>query len=164
MSDVSIIVCLVIQSGPTLWHHGLQHLRLPCPSLSPRVCPGSCLLSWWCHPSVSSSVASFLSMLNFSQHQGLFQWVSSSHQVAKVLELQLQHQSFQWIFRVYFLYDWSLLISLLSKGLSRTFSNTTVQKHQFLVTQLSLQSNSHPYRTTGKNIALTMLAKWCLYF
>ena len=64
-----------------------------------------------------------------SQHQGLFQWVSSSHQVAKVLELQLQHQSFQWIFRTGFLYG---LISLLSKGLSRVFSNTTLQKHPFL--------------------------------
>ena len=76
---------------------------------------------------------------NPSQHQGLFQWVNSSHEVAKVLEFQLQHQSFQ---------DWSPLgwtgwISLQSKGLSRVFSNTTVQKHQLFGTQLSSQSNSH---------------------
>ena len=80
------------------------------------------------HPLSSPSPPAF----NLSQHQGLFQWVSSSHQVAKVLELQLQRQSFQWIFRT----DWFPLgltgwISLQSKGLSRVFSNTTVQEHQF---------------------------------
>ena len=81
---------------------------------------------------------------NPSQHQGLFQWVSSSHEMAKVLEFQRQHQTFQWIFRT----DWSPLewtgcISLQSKGLSRVFFNTTVQKHQFFGTQLSSQFNSH---------------------
>ena len=72
---------------------------------------------------------------NLSQHQGLFKWVNSLHQVAKVLEFQLQHQSFQWLWL-------TGLISLQSKGLSRVFSNTTVQKHQFFDTQLSLWSNS----------------------
>ena len=86
---------------------------------------------------------------NLSQHQGLFKWVSSLHQVTKALEFQLQHQSFQWIFRT----GW---ISMLSKGLSRVFSSTTVQKHQFFGTQLSLWASSgHPYMTTGKTIALT---------
>ena len=74
--------------------------------------------------------------LNLSQHQGLFQWVSSSHQVAKVLEFQLQHQYFQ------FLLGWTGWISLQSKGLSRVFSNTTVQKHQFFGAQVSSQSTS----------------------
>ena len=78
---------------------------------------------------------------NLSHHQGLFQWVGSSHQVAKVLELQ--HQSFQWIFRTHFLLTLTGLISLQSNGLSRVFSNTTVQKHQFFSAQLSLWSNSH---------------------
>ena len=73
------------------------------PSLSPWVCSNSCPLSQWCHTTISCSVAPSFPALNLSQHQGLFQWVSSSHQVAKVLELQLQHQSFQWIFRVDFL-------------------------------------------------------------
>ena len=68
--------------------HGLQHARPPCPSPTPRVYSHS---SRWCHPLSSSS----LPALNLSQHQGLFQWVSSSHQVAKVLQFQLQHQSFQ---------------------------------------------------------------------
>ena len=77
---------------------------------------------------------------NPSQHQGLFQWVNSSHEVAKVLEFQPQHPvSTQ---------DWSPLgwtgwISSQSKGLARVFSNTTVQKHQFFSTQLSSESNSH---------------------
>ena len=82
--------------------HGLQHASLPCPSPSPRVCSYSCPSSWWCHPAISSSVVPSPTF-SLSQHQGLFQWVSSSHQVAKVLELQLQHQSFQWIFSVVFL-------------------------------------------------------------
>ena len=72
--------------------------------------------------------------LNLSQHQCLFKWVSSSHQVAKVLEFQLQHQSFQWTPRT----GWTDLISLQFKGRSRVFSNSTVQKHQFFGAQLSL--------------------------
>ena len=68
--------------------------------------------------------------LNPSQHQSLFQWVNSSHEVAKVLELQLQHQSFQWTPNWSPL-EWTGWISLQSKGLSRVFSKTTVQKHQF---------------------------------
>ena len=61
------------------------------------------LMSQWYHPTISSLVVAFSSPFNLSQHQGLFKWVSSSHQVAKVLEFQLQHQSFQWIFRTDFL-------------------------------------------------------------
>ena len=87
----------------SLQPHGLQHARLPCPSPAPRACSNSCPLSWWCHPTISLSVFPFSSCPNLSQHQGLFKWVSSSHQVAKVLEFQLQHQSFQWIFRTDFL-------------------------------------------------------------
>ena len=75
---------------------------------------------------------------NLSQHQGLFQWVGSSHQVAKVLELRHQYHSFQWIFRVEFPLGLSHLISLQSKGLSRVFSNTRFQKHQVFSAQLSL--------------------------
>ena len=75
--------------------------------------------------------------LNLSHHQGLFKWVSSSHQVAKVLEFQLQPQSFQWTPRIDPL-GWTGWISLQSKGLSKVFCNTTVQKHQFFGAQLSL--------------------------
>ena len=69
-----------------LWPHGLQHVRIPCPSLSPGVCSSSCPLHQWCHPAISSSEA-LSSFFYLSQHQDLFQGVSSSHQVAKVLEL-----------------------------------------------------------------------------
>ena len=65
--------------------HGLQHARLPCPSPTPRAYSNSCPLSQWCHPTISSSVIPFSAHLQSFQHQGLFQWVSSSHQVAKVL-------------------------------------------------------------------------------
>ena len=87
----------------SLWPHGPQHARPPCPSPTPRVYPNSC---HWVgdaiqpsHPLSSPSPPVF----NLSQHQGLFQWLSSLHQVAEVLEFHLQHQSFQWIFRVDFL-------------------------------------------------------------
>ena len=86
------------------------------------------------HPLLFPSPLAF----NPSQHQGLFKWVSSSHQMAKLLEFQLQHQSFQWIFRTVFPLGRIGWISLQSKGLLRVFSNTTVQKYQFFGTQLSL--------------------------
>ena len=102
--------------------------------ISARVCSNSCLLRQWCHPTISSSISPFSFCTKSLQHQGLFQWVSSSHQVDKVLKLQFQHQSFKWIFQwifrkwVFFL-GFTGLFSLLSKGLSRVFSSTTVQKH-----------------------------------
>ena len=88
----------------SLWPHELQHARPPCPSPTPRAYPNSCLLSWWCHPTISLSVVPF-SDFNLSQHQDLFKWVSSLHQVAKVLEFQLQHHSFQWTLRIDLLQD-----------------------------------------------------------
>jgi len=97
-----------VQSLSRVWllrPHGLQHARLPCPSLTPRAYSNS--FHWVgdavqpSHPLSSPSPPA----LNLSQHQGLFQWVTSSHQVAKVLELQLQHQSFQWTPRTDFLQD-----------------------------------------------------------
>ena len=76
--------CSVVSNS--LRPHGLQHARLPCPSPTPGACSNSCPLSWWCHPTISSSVIPFSSCLHsLSQHQGLFQWVSSLYQV----ELQL---------------------------------------------------------------------------
>ena len=76
--------------------HEPQHARPPGPSTTPRVYPNPCPLSRWCHQTISSSVVPVSPALNLSQNWGLFQWVNSSHQVAKVLEFQLQHQSFQW--------------------------------------------------------------------
>ena len=90
-------------TSDSLQPHALQLARLPCPSPTPGAYSNSGPLSRWCHPTISSSVVPFSSWFNLSQHQGLFQWVSSSHQVAKVLQLQFQHQSFQWMFRTDFL-------------------------------------------------------------
>ena len=67
----------------SLLPHGLQHTRLPCPSPTPSACSNSCPLSWWCHPTISSSVAPSSLAFNLFQHPGLLQWVGSSHQVAK---------------------------------------------------------------------------------
>ena len=86
--------------------HEPLRTRPPCPSPTPGVYWNPRPFSQWCHPTISSSVVSFSSnAFNLSQRQGLFQSVSSSRQVAKVLEFQLQHQSFQWIFRTDFLKD-----------------------------------------------------------
>ena len=85
----------------SLQPYGLQY-RLPCPSLSPRVCLNSCALSQWCHPTISSSVTPFSSCLQSFPASGSFQ-MSPLYQLAKVLEFQLQHQSFQWISRTDFL-------------------------------------------------------------
>ena len=86
--------------------HKPQHARPPCPSPAPGVHPDSCPLSRWSTPTISSSVVPSPPPFNLSQNQGLLKWVSSLHQVTKVLEFQRQHQSFQWILRVDFHYDW----------------------------------------------------------
>ena len=117
--------------------HGLQYARLPCPSPTPGVYSNSCLLSQWCHqpshPLLSPSPLAF----NLSQRQGLFKWVSSLHQVAKDWSFSFSiSPSNEYSELISFRMDgW---ISLQSKGLSRVFSNTTVQKHQFFGAQLSL--------------------------
>ena len=87
----------------SLWPHGLQHARLPCPSPSPGDYANSCPLSQWCYLTISSPTTLSSFAFKLSQHQSLFQWVSSSYQVAKGLEFQLQHQSLQWTFRTDFL-------------------------------------------------------------
>ena len=89
----------VAQSFRTLYHPmDPSTARPPCPSPNPRVYSNSCPLSRWYHPTISSSSVPSPTAFNLSQHHGLFQWVSSSSQLAKVLEFQLKHQSFQWIF------------------------------------------------------------------
>ena len=121
-----------------LQSHGRQLARLPC-SLYPGVCSKSCPLSRWCQLIISLSPSS-PPALNLSQHQSLSQSDCSSHQLAKVLELQLQHQSFQWILRVHFLKDW--LVWSLCGRLSRVFCSVTIWKQQFFGAQ-PLWSNSH---------------------
>ena len=135
--------------------HGLQHTRPPCPSPTPEVYSNSSPLSRWCHPTISPSVVPFSSCLQSFPHQDLFQWVGSLHQVAKVLELQLQHQSFQWLFRTESLYDWLvdfLAVQGTRKSLKQHHSSnaSVLQPSAFFTVQLS-----HPYMTTGKTISLT---------
>ena len=140
----------------SLWAHGRQHARLPCPSLTPGACSNSCPSSQWCHPTISSSVIPFSSCLQSFPASGFSpvnQFFTSGGQnigastSASVLPMTIQ----EWL-----PLGLTGLISLQSKGLSRVFSNTTVQKNQFFGIQLSLWSNSqHPYMTTGKTIALT---------
>ena len=118
--------------------HGLRHARPPCPSPTPRAYSNSCPSSQWCHSTISSSIVPFSFCLQSFPVSGSFPMSQFSHQLDKVLELQLQHQSFQWILKDWFPLGWTVWISSQSKGLSRVFSNTTVQKYQFISTQLSL--------------------------
>ena len=127
----------------SLQPHGLQHAKLSCPSPPPRACSNSCPLSQWWHPTTSSSVVPFSSCLQSFPTSGSFQmsqfFTSGGPSIgasasALVLPMNIQ--------------DWfplglTGLIPLQSMGLSRVFSNTTVQKHQFFGAQLSSPSNSH---------------------
>ena len=128
--------CSVVSDS--LQPHGLQHARLPCPSPTPRTCSNSCPSSRCCHPTISSSVVPFsfclqsfpasgsLPMSQFFTSGGRSIGASAS---ASVLPMNIQD---------WFPLGWTGWISLLSKGLSRIFSKTTVQKHQFFGAQLSL--------------------------
>ena len=130
----SVQLISVTQSCLTLCDP-MDRLPLPCPSPTPRVYSNSCSLSRWCHPTISSPSPPAFSL---SQHQGLFKWVSSSYQVAKVLEFSASASVLPMNIQDWFPLGWTGWISLLSKGLSKVFSNTAVQKHQFFGTKLSL--------------------------
>jgi len=127
----------------SLWLHESQHARPPCPSPTPRVHSNSCPSSWWCHPAISSSIVPFSSCPqslpaseSFPMSQ-LFSWGGQSiggSALASVLPMNTQDWS---------PLEWTGWTSLQSKGLSRVFSNTTLQKYQFFGTQLSSQFNSH---------------------
>ena len=117
---------------------GLQHARFPCPSPTPRAYSNSCPLGRWCHPTISSSVFPFSSSLQSFPASGSFQvnqfFASGGQSIGvsaseSVLPMNIQN---------WFPLGWTSWISLLSKGFSRVFSNTTVQKHQFFSAQLSL--------------------------
>ena len=151
----------------SLQPHEPQHTRPPCPSPTPGVYPKPCSLSQWCHPTISSSVVPFSSCPQYFPYQGLFQWISSLHQVAKVLEFQLQHQSFQEhpgliSFRMGSL-DLLAVQGILKSLLQHHSSKASTLRHSaFFTIQLS-----HAYMTTGKTIALNdvpLLAKECLCF
>ena len=135
--------------------HGLQYARLPCPSLSPGVC--SIHVHWVSDAIQPSRPLLFLSpAFNLSQHRGLFQWVSSSHQVAKVLELWLQNQSFHWIFRVDFLWDWPVWSSCGPWESQGSFQHHNLKTSMLWHSAFFMVQLSHLYMITGKTIALTI--------
>ena len=143
LSWLSLLSHSVISNS--LQPHGLQHARPPCPSPSPGACSNSCPSSRWCHPTISSSVVPFFCFQSLSAWESfpmsqLFASGSQSIRAsasASVLPVNVQD---------WFPLELTGLISLQSKGLSRVFSNTTIQKHQFFGTQPSLWSNSHNSR------------------
>ena len=138
----------------SLGPHGLQHGRLCCSSPTPGAYLNSCPSSQWYHPTISSSVVPFSSHLQSFKHQGLFQRVSSSHQVARVLELQVQHQSFSEYSGLIFRMDWLDLLAVQGtlKSLLQHHSSkaSILRRSAFFIVQLS-----HLYMTTGKITALT---------
>ena len=130
-----------------------QHAKAPCPLPTPRVHVNSCLLSRWCHPIILSSVAPSAPTFNLSQHQGRFKWVSSLHPVARLLEFQTQHQSFQWTSRTdLFRMDWLDLLAV--QGTLKSLQNhswkaSVLRSSAFFIVQLS-----YPYMTTRKKHSL----------
>ena len=135
-----------------LWPHGLQHARPLCPSPTPRAYANSCPWSRWCHPAISSSVVPFSSHLQSFPTSGSFpmsQFFTSGGQSIRVLAspsvLPMNTQDWSPL-------GWTGWIFLQCEGLSRVFSNTTVQKHQFFSAQSFLQSISHIH---WKKTALT---------
>ena len=138
VSAVSSFSSVQSLSHDSLQPHGLQHTRPPCPSPILRVYSNSCPLSQWCHPTISSSVVTFSSHLQSFPESGSFPmrelFTSGGQNIGVSASASVLPKNIQ---------DWSPLrwtgwISLQSKGLSRVFSNTTVQKQQFFDTQLSL--------------------------
>ena len=136
----------------SLWSHEPQHTRLPCPSPTPRVHPNPCPLSRWCHSTISSSVVPFSSCLQSLPASESFQMSQFSASGGQSTEVSASTSVLPMNTQDWSLLGWTGWISLQPKGLSRVFSNTTVQKHQFFGAQLSSQSSSHPYMTTGKTI------------
>ena len=126
-----------VMSDP-LWPHGLQHTRLPCPSPTPRAYSNSCPLSWWCFPTISSSVIPFSSHLQCFPASGSFQMSQFFASGDQSTGASASASVFPMIIQDWFPLGVTGWIFLLSKRLSRVFSNTTVQKHQFFGTQLCI--------------------------
>ena len=140
----------------SLWPHELQHIMLPCPSLPPGVCSNSCPLSQWCHPTILSSVAPSPQALDLSQHQGLFQssqlFTSGGQNIGALASTSVLPVNIQGWFPL----QLTGLISLLPKGLSRVFSSTTVQKHQFFRAQPFLWlPRCHRRKVCSEDLGLT---------
>ena len=146
------------------WPHGLQHTRLPCPSLSPGVCSNFCPLSWY-HSTISSTVAPFSCPQSFPA-SGSFPVSRLFTSGGQSIRASASASDLPMNIRGWFPLRLTGWISLLSKGLSRVFSSTTVQKYQFLGAQPSLWSNAHIRTWLWKNHSFDYrdYTKWCLWF
>ena len=151
--------CSVVTDS--LWPHGLQHTRLPCPSPTSGAYSNSCPSSQWCHPTVYPLSSPSPPTFNLSQHQGLFQWISSSHEVTQSIGVSASVSAsasvhhFQWISGlISFRTDWFALLAIQGtlKSLLQHHSSkaSILWRSGFFIVQLS-----HPNMTTGKTTALT---------
>ena len=127
----------------SLQPHKPQHTRPPCPSPTPGVHSNACPSSWWCLPAISFSVVPFSSCPQSFPASGSFQMSQLFTSGGQSIGVSASTSVLPMNIQDWFPLGWTGWISLQSKGLSRVFSNTTVQKHQFFSTQLSSQSNSH---------------------
>ena len=142
-SGLTIVVVRLLSHINSLQPHGLQHPRLPCPSPSPGTCPDSCPLSQWCHPTISSSVVPFSSCPQSFPASGYFPMSQLFTSGGQSIGASASASVLPMYFHGWFPLGLTGWTSLQSKGLSRVFSNTIVQKHQFFGAQPSLCSNSH---------------------
>ena len=126
----------------TLWPHGLQHTRPPCPSATPRVYSNQCSLSQWCHPTISSSVVPFSICIQSFPASGSFQMSQFFTSVGQSIGVSASTSVLPMNIQGWFPPEWTGWISLSPKN-SQEYSNTTVQNHQFFSTQLSLFSKSY---------------------
>ena len=151
-SESESVSCPVVSDS--LRSHELQHARPPYTSPTPGVYPNSCPLCQWCHPTISSSVVPFSSCPQSFPIYGSFQmshlFASRGQNIGVSASTSVLSKNTQ----DWFPLGWTGWILLQSKGLSRVFSNTTVQKHQFFCIQLSLQSNSHIHTWLFFNIQI----------
>ena len=122
----------------SLWPHESQHTRPPCPSPTPRVYSNSCPSSQWCHPGISSSVIPFSSCLQSFPASGSFQMSQLFASAGQSIGVSASASVLPKNIEDWFPLGWTGWISLLSKGLLRVYSNTTVWKHQFFGAQISL--------------------------
>ena len=139
----------------SLQHHEPQPARPPCPSPTPRVQSNPCPLSRLCHPTISASVIPFSSCPQSFPASGYFQISQLFILGGQSIEVSASTSVLPMDTQDWYTLGWTSWISLEFKWLSRVFSNTTVQNHQFFSAQYFYSPNSHPYMTTGKTIALT---------
>ena len=150
------MVVIIWSLSWSLWPHGLQHTRLPCPSLSPGVFSDSCPLSQWCHPTISSYVLHFFSCPQSFPASGSFSVIQLFTSGGQSIGASASASVLPMDSQGWFLLRLTDLISLLSKGLSRVFFSTTIRKHQFF--------NSQPFLWSKFCICAWLLEKPWLWY